>query len=348
MRRTPNSYTMDRMRSLAIAVVLGGLTGCGGLTAIKSDGGISDGGSVRDAAGQDGGSQDGSPPGGGSDGGQMPPSSGGCPIFPADNAWNQDISSAPVDPMSDAYIKSIGASTGLHPDFDAVGDGIPFTSVAGTQALVPITFDYDDQSDPGPYPIPDDAPVEKASDHHVLVIDRDHCKLYELWSAEKSGQGWKAGSGAKWDLTSNAMRPEGWTSADAAGLPVYPGLVRYDEVMVKGEINHALRFTASDTQAGYVAPASHFASSKTDPKLPPMGLRVRLKSSVDISGYPPPVQVILKAMKKYGMILADNGSSWFVSGEPSAKWDDDMMSQLHDIKGSDFEVIKHGPIGKKE
>ena len=319
------------MHKLWVAMLCLAVAGCGHSSMAGNGGG----------GGGDGGS-------GGSGGGGGTLDGSSCPIFPADNAWNTDISTAEVDPMSDAYIASMGAGTGLHPDFDAIGDGIPWTTVPGTQPLVPVTFQYADESDPGPYPIPDDAPVEKGSDHHVLVIDKDNCKLYEMWASQKVSGGWQAGSGAKWDLTSNAGRTEGWTSADAAGLPIFPGLVRYDEVMVKGEIDHALRFTASSTQAGYVAPASHFASSDTNPALPPMGLRVRLKASVDISGYPPSVQVILKALKKYGMILADNGSDWFVSGEPSAKWNDDDMAKLRGIKGSDFEVIKHGPIGTKQ
>ena len=292
-------------------------------------------GSARGTGGGGGGS------GGGGGGGSNP----ACPtIFPADNAWNLDISAAPVDPMSSAYLTSIGMGTGMHPDFDAVGDGIPYVEVPATQAKVPVTFDaYADESDPGPYPIPDDAPIEGGGDHHVIVVDRGNCMLYELFAASHGAGGWHADSGAKWDLGSNAGRTPGWTSADAAGLPIFPGLVRYDEVMA-GAINHALRFTVDSSQAGYVAPASHFASSDTSASLPPMGLRVRLKASVDISGYPPSLQVVLTALKKYGMIVADNGSNWFISGAPDTRWNDDDMHKIGGIKGSDFEVVMHGPI----
>jgi hypothetical protein len=280
--------------------------------------------------------------GGGSGGGGY---NAACPtIFPADNPWNTDISSAEVDPMSAQYIASIGTTVGMHNDFDAIGDGIPYVEVPPDQKLVPITFvDYPDESDPGPYPIPDDAPVEMGGDRHVIAVDRGNCRLYELFNATKVSGGWEASNGARWDLSSNAGRPAGWTSADAAGLPIFPGLVRYDEVQA-GEINHALRFTVVYTQRGYVAPATHFASSDTNPDLPPMGLRVRLKASVDISSYPPSVQVILRALKKYGMMVADNGSNWYISGAPDARWIDDDLAKISGIKGSDFEAIKHGPI----
>jgi len=310
---------------LALAVPIALAAGCG-----SSNG-----------SGGDGGSDGGGGSGGGGGGGSNPAC---ATIFPADNAWNTDISTAPVDPMSDAYLTSIGMGTGMHPDFDAVGDGIPYVEVPADQPKVPITFDaYADESDPGPYPIPDDAPIEGGSDHHVLVVDRGNCMLYELFAASHGAGGWHADSGAKWDLTSNAGRTPGWTSADAAGLPIFPGLVRYDEVTA-GAIEHALRFTVVTSQAGYVAPASHFASSDTNPALPPMGLRVRLKASVDISTYPPSVQVVLTALKKYGMIVADNGSNWFISGAPDARWNDDDMHKLGGIEGSDFEVVMHGPI----
>jgi hypothetical protein len=297
--------------------------------------------------GSNGGGGGGGSGGGGSSGGGggAPGLSAACPtVFPSTNAWNTDISAAEIDPMSAQYIASIGAATGLHHDFDAIGDGIPYIAVPKDQKPVAVNFvDYPDESDPGPYPIPDGAPVENGGDHHVLVVDGGNCKLYELYGATKTASGWDASNGAVWDLTSNAGRMPGWTSADAAGLPIFPGLVRYDEVMA-GEIKHALRFTVVNSQKGYVAPATHFASSKTDPSLPPMGLRVRLKASVDISTYPASVQVILKAMKQYGMIVADNGSNWYVSGEPDTRWVDDDLAKISKIKGSDFEVVKHGPI----
>lgn len=279
----------------------------------------------------------------------------GKQVFPANNPWNQDISAEPVDPNSDNLIASIGVGVGLHPDFGTTyagaPNGIPYVVVSGAQAKVPINFtDYGDESDPGPYPVPPGAPIEGgpngAGDRHVIVLDRDNWKLYELFSAYpvSGGASWNASSGAVFDLNSNALRPAGWTSADAAGLPVFPGLVRYDEVFEQGEIKHALRFTAQRTRRAYVSPARHFASSDTSPNRPPMGMRVRLKASFDITGYPPSVQVILRAMKKYGMILADNGSNWFVSGAPDPRWNDDELRALRAVKGSDFEVVKMGAV----
>jgi len=203
-----------------------------------------------------------------------------------------------------------------------------------------VTFDYDDESDPGPYPIPPNVPIEYGSDHHVLVVDRDHCKLYEMWDSRLNPDGsWDAGSGAKFDLRSHALRPDTWTSADAAGLPILPGLARCDEVQA-GAINHALRFTADDTQRKYIWPARHYASSITDPDVPPMGQRFRLKASFDISGYSTQTQIILTALKTYGLILADNGSNWYVSGSPGACWnDDDLVNELRTVHGSDFEAV---------
>lgn len=274
-------------------------------------------------------------------------------LFPADNAWNQDVSAEPVDPNSANLIASMGLGTSLHPDFGTVWNGapngIPYVVVSGAQGRVPITFTaYGDESDPGPYPVPADAPIEGGpngtGDRHVIVIDRDNWKLYELYRAFPSGAGWNAESGAVYDLNSNALRPAGWTSADAAGLPIFPGLVRYDEVFGRREIMHALRFTASRTRRAYVAPARHFASSNTDPNLPPMGMRVRLKASVDIASYSPAMQVILRALKKYGMILADNGSNWYVSGAPDPRWNDSELNTLKGLKGSDFEVVKMGTV----
>jgi hypothetical protein len=211
---------------------------------------------------------------------------------------------------------------------------------------VPINFvEYGDESDPGPYPIPPDAPVEAGGDHHVLVIDSDTCMLYELYHAEYVGPGWEAGSGAVFDLNSNKLRPEGWTSADAAGLPIFPGLVRYDEVSA-GEIRHALRFTVERSQRAYIHPATHYASDRDDPSLPPMGLRLRLKANYDISRYTGMAKVILTALKKYGMIVADNGTSWFITGATDPRWDDDDLNQLKKVPGSAFEVVKSGEIVK--
>ena len=269
----------------------------------------------------------------------------GCPVFPADNAWNRDVSADAVDPGSDAYIASIGADRFLHPDFGSDPSyGIPWTSVPGTQPRVPMSFDFDDESDPGPYPFPPSAPVEAGGDRHVLVLDRDACQLYETFDSEFLGSaGWRCGSGAKFDLRSNALRPDGFTSADAAGLPILPGLVRRDEVLA-GEIRHALRFTVRRTQRAYVHPATHFASSNTDPDLPPMGMRVRLKASYDIGRFSGAARVVLVALQRYGMFVADNGSDWFISGETSTAWNDDELEPLKTVPGSAFEVVRLGEI----
>ena len=275
----------------------------------------------------------------------------GKQLFPSDNAWNEDVSNAPVDPNSANLIAGMGLNTGLHPDFGTVWNGapngIPYIVVAGNQTPVPINFTaFGSQSDPGPYPVPANAPIEGGpngtGDRHVLVIDRDNWKLYELYRGFpiNSGASWNADSAAVFDLNSNALRPAGWTSADAAGLPIFPGLVRYDEVFEQQEIRHALRFTAQITRRAYVHPARHWASNNTSVDRPPMGMRVRLKASVTIAGYSPAVQVILRALKKYGMIVADNGSNWFISGAPDMRWDDDELSTLGGIKGSNFEVIR--------
>jgi hypothetical protein len=274
---------------------------------------------------------------------------GSCPLLPADNIWNARVDTLPLDANSGAYVNSIGASTGVHADFgsgtwDGGPIGIPFVSVPASQPAVAIHYTaYGSESDPGPFPVPADAPIEGGSasdgDRHVLVLDRDNCMLYELYRAFPQADGsWNADSGARYDLRSNALRPEGWTSADAAGLPIFPGLVRYDEVE-SGEITHALRFTAAHTRQAYVWPARHYASSSSDPALPPMGQRFRLKAGLDVSGYSGPVQVILRAMKKYGIILADNGSSWYVSGVPDERWNNDMLHELDQLRGSDFEAV---------
>lgn len=269
----------------------------------------------------------------------------GCPVFPPSNAINQDISKAPVDPRSAAYIRAIGADDTLHADFGGGGAyGIPYQVVPASQRRVPITFTaYGDESDPGPYPIPPKAKVENGGDRHVLVAQRGTCRLYELYAARKSGRGWRADSGAVFDLRTGTPRPAGWTSADAAGLPILPLLARYDEVAA-GEIRHALRFTVSRSQAGYVAPARHLASSDRDPDLPPMGLRLRLKASYPTGGFRGQARVVLTALKRYGMIVADNGSDWFITGASDRRWDDDDLNQLKRVPGRAFEVVRHGPI----
>jgi len=274
--------------------------------------------------------------------------------FPDDNPWNQDISEEPIDPNSDALIFSIGLDKHLHPDFGTTYQGaplgIPYVVVSGSQPKVPVTFRYADESDPGPYPIPPDPPIEGGADapgdRHILVIDRDNWKLYELFAAypDPATGGWRAGSGAVFDLNSNALRPAGRTSADAAGLPVLPGLVRYDEVHEQKAIRHALRFTCRRSRRGYVHPARHFASRDSDPNLPPMGMRVRLRADYDTAGFPPVAQVVLVALKRYGMMLADNGGDWFVSGAPDPRWNDDEIQTLKRVRGRDFEVVRMGRV----
>ncbi len=270
-------------------------------------------------------------------------------IFPDDNPWNTDISKAEIDPNSANLIAGIGNEVHLHPDFGTFWEnaaiGIPFNLVGGNQALVPITFKYNTESDPGPYPIPPDALIESGSDRHVLVVDTVHRKLYELFNAVKNqNKSWNAGSGAVFDLTSNALRPDFWTSADAAGLPIFPGLVRYEEVIEKGVINHALRFTVQKTRNSFVHPATHGASNSRNINYPPMGMRVRLKAGFDISGFSPHNQVILKALKKYGMFVADNGSNWYLSGAHDSRWDDEELGELKTITGKSFEVVRMGTV----
>jgi len=276
----------------------------------------------------------------------------GLQIFPKSNAWNRRVDSSKVDKNSRKLIKGITGK--LHPDFGADWGGpfgIPYVVVSSGQGKVPVSFQYATESDPGPYPIPASAPIEggsgSAGDRHVLVVDRDNKMLYELYDARpvNGGTSWTAGSGAVFDLTSNRLRPKGWTSADAAGLPILPGLVRYDEVAA-GKITHAIRFTVARTRKAYVSPARHQAGITTSSSRPPMGMRVRLKKSFKISGYPKQARVILQAMKTYGLILADNGSNWFFSGAPDSRWDDDQLNTIKKVPGSAFEVVKMGKITK--
>jgi hypothetical protein len=271
-----------------------------------------------------------------------------CPIFPATNAWNERVDTLPVAANSAQLIQSIGLSTGLHPDFgsglyDGQPIGIPYDVVSKQTKRFRVKFGYADESDKGPYPIPSPVHIEggraSTGDRHALLLDKDACKLYELYALYPKGSGWTAGSGAIFNLRSNALRPAGWTSADAAGLPIFPGLARYDEV-ARGVIDHALRFTAARTRRAYVYPARHYASSSDDPALPPMGLRVRLKASVDISGFPKQARVVLQARTTYGMILADNGSNWYISGAPNPHWSNDDLHSLGRVTGSTFEVVE--------
>jgi hypothetical protein len=273
-----------------------------------------------------------------------------CALFPKKNPWNQRVDRLPLVKNSAAIVRSIGAAGSVHPDFgsglyEGAPIGIPYTTVSKAQKKVRVAFEYADESDKGPYPVPANAPIEGGrrsdGDRHVIVVDRDACKLYELYAAypQNGGRSWKAGSGAIWSLESNRLRPSGWTSADAAGLPILPGLARYEDLKKKGGINHALRFTASRTRKAFIYPARHFASSLTDKDLPAMGQRLRLKASFNVSGFPRQARAVLVALKRYGMILADNGSSWFISGAPNKAWNNDDLHTLGKVKGSDFEVV---------
>jgi hypothetical protein len=276
------------------------------------------------------------------------PQIAGCPVLPPNNIWNTPVDRLPVDANSSAYVATIGHDAPLHPDvgsglYQGAPIGIPFIVVPGTQPLVRVSFQYADESDPGPYPIPPGAPIEGGpngnGDRHILVINRDACKLYEVYSAYPQQDGsWTAGSGAIFDLRSNALRPAGWTSADAAGLPIFPGLLRYDEV-ASGEVGHAIRFTVPQSRRAYVWPATHLASSLNGTQYPPMGQRFRLRSSYDETAFSPDTRVIVRALKRFGIILADNGSPWFISGAPDDRWNNDHLNELKAIHGADFEAV---------
>ncbi|MBF5043640.1 hypothetical protein FGE12_14685 [Aggregicoccus sp. 17bor-14] len=273
----------------------------------------------------------------------------GCAVFPLDNAWNQDVSRLPVHPDSERFIEAMGADGELVAAWGQLAEqyGVPITVVRGTQPRVPVEFRYEAHSDPGPYPIPDDvlreADKDPDADHHAIVLDRDRCWAYELYDLRrKADGGWFAQSGALWHLGVNWTRPEGYTSADAAGLPILPGLVRYEET--EGELRHAIRITSHATQAGYIAPASHFSATSSSPFAPPMGLRLRLKASVDLSGYAPRMRVLLRALQRYGAIVADNGNSWRIGGTSDPRWSIPELHSLAGIHGSDFEVVQTGPI----
>ncbi|HVW33994.1 MAG TPA: hypothetical protein VHL53_15775 [Acidimicrobiia bacterium] len=273
----------------------------------------------------------------------LPGLPGGCPLFPADNVWHADVSRLPVDAHSAAWITSMGGpDRHLHPDFGPNDGGqpygIPFSVVAGTTAKVAVSFDYADESDPGPYPFGPSTPVEEGSDAHALVVDQDHCTLYELYAANWNGGHPTAGSGAIWDLRSNALRPSGWTSADAAGLPILPGLLRRDEVAA-GEIDHAIRLTASRTDRRFIWPARHQAGSAADPSLPPMGAWFRLKAGFDLSKFRPDTQVVLRAMQRHGLIVADNGSNWYFTGTSEPGWDSALLDELKSVPAGAFEAV---------
>jgi hypothetical protein len=270
-----------------------------------------------------------------------------CPVFPANNPWNQRVDKLPVSANSAQLISSIGLDAHVHADFgsgrwDGGPIGIPFDVVSSTTARRHVSFEYADESDRVRYPIPPHVHIEggphASGDRHAILVDKSSCRLYELYDLRRTSHGWTAGSGAVWSLRSNHLRPAGWTSADAAGLPIFPGLARWDEV-ARGTIDHALRFTAPQTRRAYVYPARHYASSSNDPSLPPMGLRVRLKASVDVASFPKQARVVLRALQRYGMILADNGSPWYISGAPNRHWSNDQLHSLGRLTGADFEVV---------
>jgi hypothetical protein len=270
-----------------------------------------------------------------------------CPVFPANNSWNQRVDKLPVSADSARLISSIGLDAPVHADFgsgkwDGGPIGIPFDVVSRKTARSHVSFEYADESDRVRYPIPRHVHIEggprATGDRHAIFVDKSACRLYELYDLRRTGHGWTAGSGAVWSLRSNHLRPAGWTSADAAGLPIFPGLARWDEDK-RGTIDHALRFTASETRRAYVYPARHYASSSTDAALPPMGLRVRLKASVNVASFPRQARVVLVALQRYGMILADNGSPWYISGAPSPHWSNDALHTLSRLTGDDFEVV---------
>ena len=260
-----------------------------------------------------------------------------CPIFPPSFAINQRVTGLPVTANSDRIVASMGLDTGIHPDF-GTRYGIPFDRVSRRTPRSKVTFDYADESDRVRYPIPAGVHIEGGSDRHALLLDRGACRLYELFALERRGSGWHAGSGATWNLRSKKLRPKGWTSADAAGLPIYPLLARYGEVK-RGRIKHALRVTVSETRRGYVYPARHAASDSDDPALPRMGERLRLKASFDISGLPRQARIVARAMQQYGLIVADNGSDWYVTGAPDRRWNDDALHALGEVPGRAFEVV---------
>ena len=275
------------------------------------------------------------------------PAAPGCPVFPASNAWNKRVDRLPVAANSDAIVSSIGADETLHPDFgsgqwEGAPIGIPITVVRSRQRKLRVAFEYADESDRGPYPIPRNVKIEGGrqsdGDRHALILDRDSCRLYELYALYPTATGWRAGSGAIWNLRSNRLRPAGWTSADAAGLPILPGLARFDEV-ARGRIDHALRFTVRRTRRAYVYPARHYASDSNDPNLPPMGLRLRLNASFSMAGYPRQARIVLEALKRYGMLVSDNGSDWYITGAPDPRWSNDQLRALKRVPGSAFEVV---------
>jgi len=346
--------TMRRWLSFGVCVTV---LGCGS----GGDDPASDGvaGSSSDRAGAGGTSAGGTggvvSSAGGSGGGASanPPSLGDCAVFPADNPWNLDVSSLPVHSGSDAFIDSIGRSDHVHPDFGTEWEGapigIPFVSVGGSEPRMPVEFmAYGDESDPGPYPVPLDAPIEGGADsdgdRHVIAIDTASCTLYEMYRAFPQSGAWQADSGAVFDLTRNDEHPYTFTSADAAGLPIFPGLVRYDEIMERGELSHAVRVTVSRSRRALIPPARHYAGSGDDASLPPMGLRLRMKQSYDCGAFSEPARIICAGLKRHGLLVADNGSDWYLSGAPDPRWDDDAIGDLKSVTGDAFEVVDTGAI----
>ncbi len=280
--------------------------------------------------------------------GSAPSEAPGCPIFPADNVWNADVASLPVHPSSAQWLASANAGTTLlHPDFGRPPYGMPWTVTDQAHSLVSIAFDYAAESDPGPYPFDGSTSIEGGQnadgDRHAIMLDRDSCRLYELYAARWNGGRPTAGSGAIFDLTSDALRPSTWTSADAAGLAIFPGLLRYDEVLA-GAITHAIRFTVRQTDRSFIWPARHQAGARQDPSLPPMGARFRLKATFDASAYSPRARTVITALQHYGLILADNGSDWFFQGTEDARWDDGLLDELKRIRAAQFEAVDESSL----
>ena len=284
------------------------------------------------------------------DGGPVVSASGapliaGCPLFPPDNDWNRDVSADPVDPHSDDYLARMNAASRfLQADFGSDPSyGIPYVLVTAAQPRVPMSFLYASQSEPGPYPLPLELPIQAGADRHAVAVDRDACLLYETYDTRRDGDGFHCGSGAVFNLRSNALRPDGWTSATASGLPIFPGLARYEEVQ-SGEVHHALAFTASITAAAYLHPATHRTGNSSDPYAPPMGLRVRLKASYDLTRFTGAARVLLVALRKHGLLLTDIGTDWYFSGATDARWDDHDLDQLKTVPAAAFEVVQLGAV----
>jgi hypothetical protein len=343
---------MKNASILSAACLIGCLLACGASTAPppgSGSGGVDAAVPASDAGGP-ASSDAGAPDAGSAAGDAGTPARAtlaGCAVFPPGSPWNRDISGDPVDARSAEYLAFMGAgSLKLHPDFGALDYGLPFTIVNGSQPRVPMTFLAASESDPGPYPFPLDLRIQPGEDHHGIVLEKDHCVLYETFATQRSGDGYYAEAGAVFDLSSDKLRPDQWTSANAAGLPILPGLARYDEVVEKGEVLHALSFFTSATAHAFVHPATHSSGTSDSPNAPPMGLRVRLRADFDLSRYTGPALVMLRAMKRYGMYLVDNANLpfWSLPGTQDSRWPTQDLEQLKSVPASAFEVVRLGEV----